>query len=111
MPHLPLAHHETRKHDSPHETVRDSNSNLGKSMTHHNQTKELTTWFCTDDTVICLETDEDSIANTKFILYYFKNMSDLEINYHKSEVIVLGFLVKRVLELQSFLIVERGSYQ
>jgi hypothetical protein len=23
----------------------DSNSNLGKSMTHHNQTKELTTWF------------------------------------------------------------------
>jgi hypothetical protein len=23
----------------------DSNSNLAKSMTHHNQTKELTTWF------------------------------------------------------------------
>jgi hypothetical protein len=27
------------------ETVPDSNSNLAKSMTHHNQTKELTTWF------------------------------------------------------------------
>jgi hypothetical protein len=26
-------------------TVLDSNSNLAKSMTHHNQTKELTTWF------------------------------------------------------------------
>jgi hypothetical protein len=26
-------------------TVPDSNSNLAKSMTHHNQTKELTTWF------------------------------------------------------------------
>jgi hypothetical protein len=25
--------------------VPDSNSNLAKSMTHHNQTKELTTWF------------------------------------------------------------------
>jgi hypothetical protein len=54
MPHLPPAHHETSKHDSPNETkikekqnkiVLDSNSNLAKSMTHHNQTKELTTWF------------------------------------------------------------------
>jgi hypothetical protein len=29
----------------PTETVSDSNSKLGKSMTHHNQIKELTTWF------------------------------------------------------------------
>jgi hypothetical protein len=40
--------------------------------------------------VICLETYEDSIANTKFLLYCFENMSGLKINYHKSEVIVLG---------------------
>jgi hypothetical protein len=48
------AHHKTNKRDSPsetkikenqNETVSDSNSNLAKSMTHHNQTKELTTWF------------------------------------------------------------------
>jgi hypothetical protein len=54
MPHLPPAHHETSKRDSPNEikikekqneTMPDSNSNLTKSMTHHNQTKELTTWF------------------------------------------------------------------
>jgi hypothetical protein len=54
MPHLSPAHHETSKHDSPNETrvkekqnetVLDSNSNLAKSMTHHNQIKELTTWF------------------------------------------------------------------
>jgi hypothetical protein len=54
MSHLPLAHHETSKHDSPNETkvkekqnetVPDSNSNLAKSMTHHNQAEELTTWF------------------------------------------------------------------
>jgi hypothetical protein len=54
MPHLPPAHHETSKHDSPNETkikekqnetIPNSNSNLAKSMTHHNQTKELTTWF------------------------------------------------------------------
>jgi hypothetical protein len=54
MPHLPSTHHETSKHDSPNETkikekqnktVPDSNSNLAKSMTHHNQTKELITSF------------------------------------------------------------------
>jgi hypothetical protein len=54
MPHVPPAHHETSKHDSLNETkikekqnkiVPDSNSNLAKSMTHHNQTKELSTWF------------------------------------------------------------------
>jgi glycine cleavage system H lipoate-binding protein len=54
MPYLPPAHHETSKRDYPNEIkikekqngiVLDSNSNLAKSMTHHNQTKELTTWF------------------------------------------------------------------
>jgi hypothetical protein len=54
MPHLSPAHHETSKHNSPNktkikekqnETIPDSNSNLAKSMTHHNQTKKLTTWF------------------------------------------------------------------
>jgi hypothetical protein len=54
MPHIPPAHHETSKRDSPDEikikekqnkTILDSNSNLAKSMTHHNQTKKLTTWF------------------------------------------------------------------
>jgi hypothetical protein len=48
MPHLPPAHHETSKHDSPNEpkikekqnkTILDSNSHIAKSMTHHNQTK------------------------------------------------------------------------
>jgi hypothetical protein len=54
MLHLPPAHHEISKHDSPNETkvkekqnktIPDSNSNLTKSMTHHNQTKKLITWF------------------------------------------------------------------
>jgi hypothetical protein len=54
MPHLPPAHYKTSKHDSPNEikikekqneTIPDSNSNLAKLMTHHNQTKELATWF------------------------------------------------------------------
>jgi hypothetical protein len=54
MPHLPPAHRETSKRDSPDETkvkkkqnktILDLNSNLAKSMTHHNQTNELITWF------------------------------------------------------------------
>jgi hypothetical protein len=54
MPHLPPTYHETSKHDSSNETtikekqnetIPDSNSNLAKLMTHHNQIKELTTWF------------------------------------------------------------------
>jgi hypothetical protein len=56
MPHLPPAHYETSKRDSPNETkikekqnkiIPDSNSNFAKSMTHYNQTKELITWFLT----------------------------------------------------------------
>jgi hypothetical protein len=54
MTQLPHAHRNTSKHDSPNETkvkekqnktILDSNSNITKSMTHHNQTKELTIWF------------------------------------------------------------------
>jgi hypothetical protein len=36
---------ETKIKEKQNKTVPDSNSNLAKSMTHHNQTKELTTWF------------------------------------------------------------------
>jgi hypothetical protein len=70
MPHLPPAQHETSKHDSSNErkiksktnkTVSDLNSNLVKSMTHHNQIKELTTWF------LNLPLDESiDNKNTKF---------------------------------------------
>jgi hypothetical protein len=36
---------ETRNKGKTIKPILDSNSNLAKSMTHHNQTKELTTWF------------------------------------------------------------------
>jgi hypothetical protein len=61
MPHLPPAHHETSKHDSPNKTkvkekqnktIPDSNSNLAKLMTHHNQTNELITWFLSPDPAV-----------------------------------------------------------
>jgi hypothetical protein len=43
-----------------------------------------------DNTIICIEVNEDSITHTKFLLYYFEGLSGLKINYHKCEVMVLG---------------------
>jgi hypothetical protein len=70
MPHLPPAHDETSKHDSPNETkikekqnktIPDSNSNFAKSMTHHNQTKELTIWFLNPPLMSPLTTKAQSL--------------------------------------------------
>jgi hypothetical protein len=36
---------ETKIKEKQNEIVLDLNSDLAKSMTHHNQTKERTTWF------------------------------------------------------------------
>jgi hypothetical protein len=71
MPHLPPTHHETSKCGSPNETkvkekqnkiIPDSNSNLARSMTHHNQTKEQTTWFLTHREALTTMTIVDHIS-------------------------------------------------
>jgi hypothetical protein len=41
------SNHSQKIKEKQNETIPDSNSNLTKSMTHHNQTKKLTTWFLT----------------------------------------------------------------
>jgi hypothetical protein len=70
MPHLPHAHHKISKCNSlneikikekQNETIPDSNPNLAKSMTHHNQIKKLTTWFLN----LLLDESIDN-KNTKF---------------------------------------------
>jgi hypothetical protein len=43
-----------------------------------------------DDTIFFLETEEEPMTNLKFIMYCFEEMSDLKINFHKSEVVVVG---------------------
>jgi hypothetical protein len=43
-----------------------------------------------DDTIIMIEPDDLGIANLKFLLLCFESMSGLRINFHKSEVLVLG---------------------
>ena len=43
-----------------------------------------------DDTIILIQYDELAVVNLKFLLMCFGNMSVLKINFHKSEVVVLG---------------------
>jgi hypothetical protein len=43
-----------------------------------------------DHTVVLLECSDSNILHLKFLLYYFENMLGMKINYHKSEVFVVG---------------------
>lgn len=43
-----------------------------------------------DHTILFLEYDDQSITNLKFLLYCFEWLTGLKINYHKSEVLVMG---------------------
>jgi hypothetical protein len=43
-----------------------------------------------DDTILMIEGDDASEVNMKFILYYFEWLSELKINYHKSEAYIFG---------------------
>ena len=43
-----------------------------------------------DDTILMIDCEEEYILNLKFLLYCFEWMLGLKINYHKSEVYVLG---------------------
>jgi hypothetical protein len=42
------------------------------------------------DTILMIQNQEESIVNLNFILYSFESMSGMKINYHKSEVFVIG---------------------
>jgi hypothetical protein len=43
-----------------------------------------------DDTLILIKNSEEDIKNLKFMLMCFEDMLGLKINFHKSEVIVMG---------------------
>jgi hypothetical protein len=40
--------------------------------------------------ILSILAKDEYVTNLKFILYCFKEMSGLKINFHKSEVIVVG---------------------
>jgi hypothetical protein len=43
-----------------------------------------------DDTLILIQNTDEDITNLKFLLMCFEDMSGLKINYHESEVMVMG---------------------
>jgi hypothetical protein len=43
-----------------------------------------------DDIVVMIQVEEESMVNLKVVLYCFESMSGMKINYHKSEVYVIG---------------------
>jgi hypothetical protein len=43
-----------------------------------------------DDTILFMTYTRENILTTKFLLYCYKAMSGMKINYEKSEVIVMG---------------------
>lgn len=43
-----------------------------------------------DDTVLCIEHDQEKTVNSKLLLYIFEMMSGLKINFLKSEVFIVG---------------------
>jgi hypothetical protein len=43
-----------------------------------------------DDTILCLDDDEDTAQNMKLLLYIYEKMSGLKINFEKSEVLMIS---------------------
>jgi hypothetical protein len=63
-----------------------------------------------DDTLILIQNSEENIANLKFLLMCFEDMSGLKINYHKSEVIVMGQPMEEQQRVANKLNCKRGSF-
>jgi hypothetical protein len=63
-----------------------------------------------DDTLILIQGSDEEIANLKFLLMCFEDMSGLKINYHKSEVIVMGTTAARKHQVADRLNCKLGSF-
>jgi hypothetical protein len=59
-----------------------------------------------DDTIMCLENDMEKARNVKLMLYIFEQMSDLNINFEKSEIILVGGDNNLAIGMLRFLIVK-----
>jgi hypothetical protein len=61
--------------------------------------------------VIFLEAEEEYVADLKFILYCFENMSGLKIIFHKNEVIVVGVSKEEGARIANYLDCKEGNCQ
>jgi hypothetical protein len=65
------------------------NSNL-VGVTPHLVNSGLTHLQYADDTVLFLQNSQQNIANLKFLLFCYEEISGMKINYNKSEVFTIG---------------------
>jgi hypothetical protein len=63
-----------------------------------------------DDTMILIENDDTGINNLKFLLICFELLSGLKINYHKSEVIVMGVSRQEQARVANLLNCKEGEF-
>ncbi|KAK1614885.1 hypothetical protein QYE76_020402 [Lolium multiflorum] len=63
-----------------------------------------------DDTIIMIQPEDLAIANLKFLLLCFENMSGLRINFHKSEVMVMGTSDLEKQRIANMLNCKQGSF-
>jgi hypothetical protein len=63
-----------------------------------------------DDTIIMIQPDDLAITNLKFLLLCFENMSGLRINFHKSEVMVMGTSDREKQRIANMLNCKQGSF-
>jgi hypothetical protein len=63
-----------------------------------------------DDTMILIKKNDTSIANLKFILICFELLLGVKINYHKSEVIIMGVSPQEQARVDNLLNCQEGSF-
>jgi hypothetical protein len=45
-----------------------------------------------DDTLLFLEYDNHAISQLKWLMFYFEHLSDMKINYHKSDMMPINLI-------------------
>ena len=63
-----------------------------------------------DDTIIMVKGSDADIANLKFLLLCFQQMSGLKINFDKSDVVVMGYSLAECQDIANRLNCRLGSF-
>jgi hypothetical protein len=63
-----------------------------------------------DDTMILIQNSQESLTNLKFLLLCFEFLSGMKINFHKSEVIVMGVDAAEQARVASLLNCKQGKF-
>jgi hypothetical protein len=70
--------------------LRAQSNNLFSSFVDHIINKGVVVLQYADDTIICLKHGVEGARNMKLLLYLYEMMTDLKINFYKSEIITIN---------------------